>query len=175
MITTIREGRLQFQFGSRWQIVKLDDHPAYRNRIAKLSGTKAVDILGILDARQIYLFEIKDFRQHRIENKDRSLPEEIGQKVLGTIGCIVGAHKANPFDIWHRYLQLLENAESNIYVIIWVERSPEPSSILKQKVKRSMRAKNFKRQLGWLTQKVRVVDHKSHKIEDLHVSNISRT
>ena len=63
------EGVLAFEFGERWKIFKLDEHSDYRERIGKIEGTKAVDFLGILDERELYLIEIKDFRQHRIETK----------------------------------------------------------------------------------------------------------
>ena len=70
-MTRIEEGFLAFEFDNHWRIFKLDEHRDYRERIGKLEGTKAVDFLGILDERELYLIEVKDFREYRIENKDR--------------------------------------------------------------------------------------------------------
>jgi len=66
-MTRIEEGDLAFDFGDRWRVFKLDEHRDYRERVGKLEGTKAVDFLGVLDERELYLIEVKDFRGHRIE------------------------------------------------------------------------------------------------------------
>ena len=48
-MTSFSEGYLQFEFGSRWDVIKLDEHPGYRQGIEKLDHTKAVDFLALLD------------------------------------------------------------------------------------------------------------------------------
>ncbi|MDM8562499.1 hypothetical protein QUF54_04015 [Candidatus Marithioploca araucensis] len=72
-MTRIEEGYLAFEFGDRWRVFKLDEHRDYRERIGKLGGSKAIDFLGILDNQALYFIEVKDFREHRIENKTRFL------------------------------------------------------------------------------------------------------
>ena len=63
----MQEGFLDFNFGVRWGVFKLDEHHDYRKRMEKVNETKAVDFVGILDEQELYLIEVKDFRQHRIE------------------------------------------------------------------------------------------------------------
>ncbi len=47
-MTRIEEERLAFEFGEQWNIFKFDEHHDYRQGIAKLDKTKAVDFLGII-------------------------------------------------------------------------------------------------------------------------------
>jgi hypothetical protein len=49
------EGTIQFDFGSRWVVEKLDEHKHYREGIEKLDGTKAVDFIGVFDDDDLYL------------------------------------------------------------------------------------------------------------------------
>lgn len=98
-MTRFKEGFLDFVFGERWQILKLDEHKDYRLRIGKLESTKAVDFIGILDQKELYLIEVKDLRGDRIANKDRllkgQLAIEIAQKVKDSVACIVGAYRTS--------------------------------------------------------------------------------
>jgi len=61
-MTRFKEGFLDFVFGERWEILKLDDHRDYRQRIGKLESTKAVDFIGILDQEELYLIDVKYLR-----------------------------------------------------------------------------------------------------------------
>lgn len=84
-----QEQRLEFEFGKSWSVTKLDSNTFYREHMEKLDGTKAVDFVGTANNQDLYLIEVKDFRGHRIENKDRlqdgQLAIETGQKVRDSI------------------------------------------------------------------------------------------
>ncbi len=116
-MTVFFEGRLRFEFGPSWEVVKYDGHRDHENGIKGLNGklfcddckdiarcaqckralghgTKVVDFVGRRQGR-LYLIEVKDFRHHRIENKARitsgDLAFEVAIKVRDTIAGLVGA------------------------------------------------------------------------------------
>jgi len=41
-MTRFEEGYLVFDFGPKWQVIKLDEHRYYRERLEKMTGAKAV-------------------------------------------------------------------------------------------------------------------------------------
>jgi hypothetical protein len=112
-MTRIEEGSLAFDFGSRWQVFKFDSHRDYQKMKDLLEGTKAIDFLGILDHKELYLIEVKDFREHSIETKVRLIPQkvaknrvtsqpddeplhiELAKKVRESLACIIGAHRTS--------------------------------------------------------------------------------
>ena len=112
MPITIDEKRfLRFRFHDTWVAIKYDDHGDYNERIERLPETKAVDFVAVLDQRSLYFIEAKDFRGHRIENRDRvhdgELAIEVAQKVRDTIAGIVAAHHRGSTEEWssiHRVL-----------------------------------------------------------------------
>jgi hypothetical protein len=70
MSVTHPESRLEFTFSDDWRVIKWDDHPAFKNGLCKAGDTKSVDFVGVfIDAP--WLIEVKNFRQYRIENKER--------------------------------------------------------------------------------------------------------
>ena len=106
------EQNLRFEFGKQWHVLKLDAHADYRERIAKLDGTKSVDFLGTFHERTLYFIEVKDFRGHRIENKDSLqaglLAEEVGQKVRDSLACVISAHRVSVQDeLWKTFVDHL--------------------------------------------------------------------
>lgn len=172
------EGGLLFEFGDRWQVCKLDDHPDYRNRIHKVDGTKAVDFLAILKHRDLYLIEVKDFRGHRIESKarlaDGSLAIEVGQKVRDSIACIVGAqHTSSKPEDWQPFMERLCQGKHPIKVVIWLEQDATPRH-QREKVRQSITANAFKQKLSWLTRRVWVCSQREYRLDDVKVSNLPR-
>ncbi len=98
------------------------DHSFYRDRLEKIDGTKAVDILGILENKELYFIEIKDFRKYRIENRNRLLKGElfieVAQKIRDSIACIVCAHRmGNDTDLWKDYAELHGKIMQNCFII----------------------------------------------------------
>jgi hypothetical protein len=179
-MTRFEEGHLTFEFGERWEVCKLDDHPDYRNRIENLDGTKAVDFLGILDETELYFIEVKDFRGHRIENKERlsqgELPIEVGQKVRDSLACIIAAyHTSSTPEDWQPFANLLCKRQSSIKVVIWLEYGPLPTyPRQKQKTFASISTKKFKQKLTWLTNRVQVCQLDINGLPDVTVSNLPR-
>ncbi len=180
-MTRIEEGSLAFEFGNRWQIFKLDEHHAYRQRIQKLEGTKAVDFLGIFDKRELYLIEVKDFRGHRIKTRDRLLKGElaikVAQKVRDSLACIIGSHHTSSEpEYWQSYVKLLCNRHRNIKIVLWLENDLSPSNYrLRRKAMASVRVKVFKQKLKWLTSYVLVCGSDKKDLPDVTVSNLPHT
>ncbi len=194
-MTRIEEGNLVFEFGDKWQVFKLDEHRYYRERIAKIDETKAVDFVGIFNNEILYFIEVKDFRGHRIENRDRliktkvpscqlvngecqfdkgslSLPIELAQKVRDSIACIIGnSHTSSDSKTWLPYAKLI--CSQKIKVILWLEQDLPDNSFERKKVERSIRIKRFKQKLSWLTYKVLVCSSDKPCLPDVKVSNLS--
>ncbi len=175
------ESNILFQFDDRhWHIVKFDMHKDYHKISNAISETKAIDFLGILREEKVVMLEIKSFRNHRIENKDRLetganfLTTEIAQKVRDSIAAIVGASRnsTNDLPFWKKTSALLQNSERDIFVIAWVEEDIVP--IYKSKLAKSKTSVNvslLKNKLKWLTPFVLVCNTKHPPlIEGLSVS-----
>ena len=179
-MTRIEEGFLAFEFGNRWRVFKLDEHRDYRERVGKLEGTKAVDFLGILDENELYLIEVKDFRGHRIENKDRlltgELAIEIAQKVRDSLACMIGAHRTSSLsEHWEPYLRFLCDRHRGIKVALWLEEDlPPPHPHLREKARASVETNIFKQKLTWLTTRVLVCGGSRESLPGVQVSNLPR-
>ena len=174
---SIKEGSLLFKFDNKWNVFKFDVHNFYRNKIGRLDKTKAVDILGIYE-RELYFIEIKDFRAHRIENKNRikngDLAIEIAQKVRDSVACIVGAWRTE--EIWKSYAGLLYDRKKKLKVIIWLETDELPACYyMRQKVRASVSTKVFKKKIAWLTSHVLVCSLKINDLPGVEVCNLKKT
>ena len=176
------EGVQSFVFGDKWIVLKLDESNAYRTGIEKrIQGTKAVDFVGVFNAQELYLIEVKDFRGHHIENRERllkgELPVEVAQKVRDSLACIVGAfHNSSDLEEWKPYMQKLCNPNSEIKVVVWLEEDLPPSHpSLRRKSMDSTRASVFKQKLAWLTKRVLVCSSREQGLPELTVTNLSHT
>lgn len=173
-------GYLAFEFGNRWHVLKLDEHPVYRERIEKAEGTKAVDFLGILENRELYFIEVKDFRQFRIENKERlssgELAIELAQKVRDSLACIIGAYRiSSEIEQWQPYTALLWDRSKVVKVVLWLEHDLPPYLPARRKALASVRTNVFKQKLTWLTRRVLVCGSEQANLPDLLVSNLPRS
>ncbi len=66
---SFKESRLEFRFDAPWNLVfQWDKLPAYRQGLARLSSTSAVDFIG-LHGSEPYLIEVKNFCGYRIDNR----------------------------------------------------------------------------------------------------------
>ena len=193
-MTRIEEAYLAFEFGNRWRVLKLDEHRDYRERLGKLEGSKAVDFIGILDDFFLYFIEVKDFRSHRIENKNRllkgklqecqliegkcqwfkgelPLSVELAQKVRDSVACIIAAYRTSSEpEQWAPYVKLLCHKE--IRVILWLEYDLPNHPSHRNKVKAFLSPKWFKQKLKWLTTHVYVESMAQHTLPDIKVSNL---
>ncbi len=158
------EGRQRFTFDDRWIVVKYDDHPDYRLKIARLDGTKAVDLVGLCGGADgiLYWIEVKDFRGYRIENKSRlsngDLAQEIAKKVRDSLAGVVGAYGAssNP-DEWKPFVRSLWRKASPMRVLLWLEEDGprRPRGIEENAA--NVLSDEIKKKLRWLAARVLVV------------------
>lgn len=192
-VKTFDEENLRFRFGDRWQVEKWDTCAVYTGGVGKLSGeltdkkqgtlrregTKAVDFVGILDEEKLFLFEVKDFRGHHLENKSRQvneLPLEIGLKVRDTLAGLTGAYARTGGAAWvEQYGGLLLGRQHQVHVVAWIAddrlRPMEPRG--KRAARDSERYAKIKQKLAWLTPRVRVEDPFELGVPDVSVENLA--
>lgn len=160
---------------AEWVVLKYDEEPAYLERIAKLQETKGVDFIGIHN-RDLYLVEVKDFRNYRVENQARltngELPIEIGQKVRDTIAGIIGAYRTSDSHKWEAFAKILTANTKTIRVVVWLEYDLPVNSKARNKVRASVGTNIYKKRLNWLTSQVLVTNQSSNGLPDLTVSNL---
>lgn len=88
---SIDEGKLRFTFANDWVASSYDEWPYYRNQFEKsCGGNKAVDILARDPNQQVWLIEIKDYRQYP-RTKPIEIWDEIAIKVRDTLAGLVCA------------------------------------------------------------------------------------
>lgn len=169
MGTSFNESRLEFCFDGSWtHVQKYDDGAFYRKQCAKLSGTTAVDFVGMHEGR-VWLIEVKNLTGYTVENRERVLKGELWQQVAqnfrDTVAALVGAHVSDgSVDGRAEMIQALARAPAvrPLVLALWLEpadaglpdrrlpdrRSPVRSSTFQQALKR---------QIAWLSPDVRVV------------------
>ncbi len=175
----IEEEYLAFDFGERWKVFKFDEHRDYQRMKDTLEGTKAIDFLGILDNKDLYMIEVKDFRQHRIETRDRlltgELATELAQKVRDSLACITGAYRTSSDpEHWRDYAEFICNNRRIIKVVLWLEHDLPPHPYQRRKVMASIGVKVFKQKLKWLTSHVLVCGSNWQDLPGAEVSNITK-
>lgn len=189
---TIDERRIRFRFEERWQVDQWDACDVFIGGIRNLNGTltdadgtlhregtKAVDFAGVLDGERLYLFEVKDFRGHHIENKRRQvqeLPLEIGLKVRDTVAGLAGAYAKASATGWVELCgQALASRRHQVHVVVWIAddsvRPREPRG--KRAARDSVREAEMKQKLAWLTARVRVEDPFESSLPDVVVENLA--
>jgi hypothetical protein len=150
------EGNLKVTFDETWQCAKWDDCPSYRHGIGRLQGSDGVDFLGVR-AGCLYLIEVKNYREYRIENrgKHENLPQVITVKVRDTIAGVVGASIMKKSDGFARECTKAigeTRDEQRIRVVAWIiEDNDLPP---KDRIRAGVRRKTLVAQLRWLTTKV---------------------
>ncbi|MCX4239824.1 hypothetical protein [Paraliomyxa miuraensis] len=178
MPQTIVEGALELELGDDWNVVcKWDGSDAYRQGIQKLTGVyksrgsreredcKAVDVIAFSESHgKILMIEIKDFREHRIENKERikngELFVEVGCKARDTIAGICGAAR-NGDDADLSVLAARLASQTRLTVVLWLEedRGAEDIPLAHPKRHKSRLAtmtQALKGALRWLTPRVMI-------------------
>jgi len=141
MSQEIKEGeipnQLTFTFPDNWDICKFDDTKYYREKIEKLDGIKSVDIIAN-DGGALQFIEVKDFRHHRIENKERQksgeLTIEVSQKFVNTLSALIGANRLNLSDFAPYYTPLLSSLDQKITVILFIERDEREHTLQRNKI-----------------------------------------
>jgi len=136
----IREGTLPLQliftFPDDWNVSKFDDTSFYRNRVEKLNGIKAVDIIA-RNNDSLQFIEVKDFRTHRIENTQRQkngeLVIEVAQKFVSTIAALLGSRRWG-LEEFTPYNACLNLNEQSIEVILFIERDETERTLMRAKL-----------------------------------------
>lgn len=171
-MTQFEEGNLIFYFGQGWQdhVRKFDAEKVYEKTKNAVEQTKGVDFLGIY-GNELYLIEVKDFRGHRIPNKQRltsgELAMEIAQKVRDSVACIVGAYRTESTQAdWQIYAQLLFGGQ--LRVILWLERDDYHNRAVMNHLRTDL-----KNRLSWLNVKVEVAHLRAILLPDIQVKNKS--
>lgn len=178
MPKTFDEEHLRFRFDDSWLVIKYDEHRDYREWIERLDETKAVDFVALQADSPLFLIEVKDFRGHRIENRERlregELAIEIGQKVRDTVAGIVGAyHRGNDED-WQRAVQRMGCRETPVHVILWLEQDLPHGPRGRRQNQASVLIDALRRRLQWLTPRILVVSLRTGNAPDgLQVTNLS--
>lgn len=193
----LTEDKLEFSFdGNIWQeIIKFDEHTDYLNmlkigslqnldkdgNIVLTCGIKAIDFLGIYKDEKLFLIEVKDFKNHRIESKDRlknsgeNLMTEIAYKVKDSLACIIGAqiNSTNDKDLWKKASNFLIGEKKDIIVILWLELDSigTTSTTVRSRNKIKKRKDTIANYRKKLRQKLKWFVEKSSNIQILNVDN----
>jgi hypothetical protein len=123
----ITEGNLAFRFPDTWSVSKFDEGNGFAKRNFG-HDAKMVDILALGQRPPLILIEIKDFRRHAIENKERMKTEgndpvhlEVARKVRDTLSILVAAYRSADEDLSPYCHYLFGNAKGPVEAILFLE------------------------------------------------------
>lgn len=192
MLTPLDVEKQTFTFGGSWTVaVKYDDLRFYRDGPERLKGeleersnnatrivpqaTRAMDVIGLHQEDGLLLLEAKDFRGHRIENKNRLQGQvilEVALKTRDTVSGLLGAARNGVTEFLSaRFLAALQPGRK-VTVVLWLEDDTFQDE---QKTKAVLAQLNglLKAKLAWM--KVRTLVQSSRaptKLRDLTVTNL---
>ncbi len=91
----IIDNTLTCTFPTNWKIVKCDDWAFYRKQFCKVrdekgNGICSVDLLALTPQKELWLIEVKDYRQHR-RRKSIEPWHEFRNKVFDTLAMLLPA------------------------------------------------------------------------------------
>ena len=182
----------RFVFGDRWTVAfKYDDTRFYREGPERLKGeleersntelktvpqaTRAVDVVGLHQDNGLLLLEAKDFRGHRIENKNRLQGQiilEVSLKVRDTVAGLLGAARRDVDEFLSAELSLAMQGGRAVTVVLWIEDDTFQDE---QKTKAALNQLNglLKAKLSWLNVRTLVQSSRvPSKLRDLVVTNL---
>jgi hypothetical protein len=122
----VTEGGVRFEFEAE-AVLKWDDHDAFIQGIRRLPGTKAVDFVVTLSTGQLALVEVKNFRGHRIENRDRittgELAKEVAAKARDSIAGLLWASEREHDDgsVSVPALRVSRKDVPKVLVVFWLD------------------------------------------------------
>lgn len=130
----LEEGSIQFIFPADWRVLKYDDCAYYRGPIVR-TGTDmaAVDFVCAPPGppTTLLLLEVKDFREHAVENRVRltsgELATEVVRKVLDTVAALGLGYRANAVDV-RPFGAVLEPLAAELGVVLLLEEDAYPAS-----------------------------------------------
>ena len=142
MPIVLKEGRVTFSFqvkaASRW-----DGHQAFIRGVQRLQNTAAVDFLLRLDDDTLVLFEVKDLRGYRIENRNRDFAEEVSCKVRDSLaGMLWAARREHDTDV-SAFTKLITRRDTpKTLVVLWLDEDhsdPAAAAGLQSELREALR------------------------------------
>lgn len=141
MPTQLDVEKQRFEFGDNWTVaLKYDDSRFYRGGPERLKGeleersnnesktvpqaTRAVDVIGLHQQDGVLLLEAKDFRGHRIENKNRLQRQiilEVALKTRDTVAGLLGAARSAVTEFPAEGLVAAMQGGRMVTVVLWIE------------------------------------------------------
>jgi hypothetical protein len=109
-------------------VVRWDAHPAFLEGLQRMHGTKAVDFALLAPDDRVVLFELKDFRDHGIENRGRlrggELAREVADKVRDTLAGMTWACNRPHADaeVTKVTSGFFRRDTSPLLVVLWLDR-----------------------------------------------------
>jgi hypothetical protein len=117
-------------------LLKYDDCQYYRGPVIRTgAGLAAVDFVAapLAEPATLLLIEVKDFRNHAVENRVRltsgELAKEVVKKALDTLGALHAGLRANQPDM-RGLMRALQPYPERVHVVLLLEddEPPQPST-----------------------------------------------
>jgi hypothetical protein len=185
MPTPLNVENQRFVFGDRWTVAfKYDDTHFHQEEATKLQGTidsvfhstKAVDVIGLHKVSGLLLLEAKDFRGHRIANKQRiekkEVSVEVAVKVRDTVAGLLGAARKPVTEFPSVELAAALEQGKKVAVVLWLEDDTFHNV---DRAKQTLSALNgvLKSKLSWLNVQTFVLSSAvPNLLNDLAVTNL---
>jgi len=150
------ESKIKFQFDEQyWNVLQYDAITSDFKKYVHLSGTKAVDFVGIYNQNTIVFFEIKSFRgfgsnvnvQNRLQGSMEELSTEIAQKVRDSVSVIAGLSRTIKTPFWAESEGIISNVNKQLMIIAWIEEN----NSRQKKAEMGTRLRKLKQKLSWLS------------------------
>lgn len=172
MSKVITEGALIFSFNDNWQTLKYDDPEGFHEKSMKPLNidAHAVDIVAIYQEKELFLIEVKDYRQRK-KPREPELSKKLQRKIVDTVAGLVGLSRqdTNPMCKSLRRLLITPNEErKHLKIILWME-DILPGRSLAQKSRAGILQKQLRSAFRWLNADVLVCSMASHQIKGLTV------
>ncbi len=167
---TLIEGRLSFEFKNVDFAEKYDDWQHYRNKYSPVcEGSKAVDFL-VSKNGEVWLIEVKDFRQHR-RSKKIDLAVEVERKVRDTMAGLVSA-KFLANDTGEKAASTSALSSTKLRVALHLEQPTNPSRLAPLAVNRVNFTMKLRQILRFADPRAQVFDRHSFPTQLGSVSSI---
>ena len=165
------EKKMKFTFADDWVVENYDDHPDYRKGIGRLTESKAVDFVGILQGTDLFFVEVTDFRgspSAGMPSKRPPLAEETASKVRSSIAGIIGACRTSSQpQTWKPFACALVKPAIPLRVVLWLEDSRH---LPDHKAYALTMTDLIKKNLRWLTTHVNVLSQRLTTGKELRLS-----
>lgn len=191
MPTRLDVEKQKFTFGDSWTVAfKYDDSRFYRDGPERMKGeleersdnvtkivpqaTRAVDVIGLHQEDGLFLLEAKDFRGHRIENKNRLHGQvilEVALKTRDTVAGLLGAARKAVTEFPSAGLLAALQPGKTVTVVLWLE---DDTFQEEQKTKAVLNQLNgvLKAKLAWMHVRTLVQSSRAPtKLRDLTVTS----